>query len=201
MVNDDMQQRPEAPHDFAPLYALGILEDQDKQVFEEHLRMGCDGCETELKSLGIVLSHLGKSSPAEAPAHLRHRLVEGVTRTPQTPGVVFNYAGLLVSRSSELPWQNIAPGVEVKTLYRDTERKYHTSLVHMQPRARYPSHRHRGIEELFMLEGELHVEGQVARAGDYCRASSDSIHGETFTEGGCSFLVIASLQDEVIARQ
>ena len=63
--------------------------------------------------------------------------------------------------------------------------------------AHYPSHHHAAIEELFLLSGDLHLEGQVMRAGDYCRADRGSIHGETFTDDGCLFLLMASPENQI----
>jgi hypothetical protein len=61
----------------------------------------------------------------------------------------------------------------------------------MDAGAHYPSHSHAEIEELFMLSGDLHVEGQLMRSGDYCRGDSGSVHGETFTEGSSPRLRLA----------
>jgi anti-sigma factor ChrR (cupin superfamily) len=93
----------------------------------------------------------------------------------------------------------MAPGIEFKPLHIDQARKYNTCLVRRDAGAHYPSHRHREIEELFKLSGELHVEGLVMHAGDYCRADSDTIHGETFTDSGALFLLMGSQQNEVLA--
>ena len=71
----------------------------------------------------------------------------------------------------------------------------------MESGAYYPSHRHVGIEELFVLSGDLHVEGQTMHSGDYCRAESGTIHGETFTDGGCLFLLLASQETEFLGAQ
>ncbi len=38
-------------------------------------------------------------------------------------------------------------------------------------------------------------------AGDYCRADSGSIHGETFTEAGCRFLMMASPENQLIENR
>jgi len=69
----------------------------------------------------------------------------------------------------------------------------------MDAGAHYPSHRHKEIEELFVLSGDLHVEGEIMQAGDYCRADARTLHGETFTDSGCTFLLRASPDNEVLA--
>jgi anti-sigma factor ChrR (cupin superfamily) len=70
----------------------------------------------------------------------------------------------------------------------------------MEAGARYPSHNHAAIEELFMLAGDLHVEDQLLHTGDYCRADSGSIHGETFSDSGCLFLMMASQENQIVGN-
>ena len=179
-------------------YALDALDRAEKTVFEEHLKE-CAACEAELHSLAPVTDALGKSVPASPPAQLRERLRSQLRSSSRVPGILFEQSGLLISRSDELAWRAMAPGIAYKPLYDDSVRKYSTSLVRMDPGAHYPSHRHSEIEELFLLSGDLHVEGQIMRTGDYCRADSGTIHGETFSDGGCLFLLLASQQNEVLA--
>jgi RNA polymerase sigma factor (sigma-70 family) len=88
-----------------------------------------------------------------------------------------------------------------KPLFEDAARKYNTSLVRMEAGAHYPSHHHAAIEELFILSGDLHVENQIIGAGDYCRSDSGSIHGETFTDGGCLFLAMASQDNQIVENR
>ncbi len=56
----------------------------------------------------------------------------------------------------------------------------------MDPGATYPSHRHTEVEELYLLEGDLFVEGQWMKPGDYCRDEPESIHGKVRTDKGAS---------------
>ena len=69
----------------------------------------------------------------------------------------------------------------------------------MDAGCRYPSHRHTQVEELFLLSGDLHIEDQVMYAGDYCRADLGSVHDQSFTEGGCVFLLMASPDNQLLA--
>jgi len=69
----------------------------------------------------------------------------------------------------------------------------------MEPRTIYPSHRHNDIEEVFVLEGDLMIEGVHMMPGDFCRSEPGSIHGATSTESGALLLVFASQQDEILA--
>jgi len=188
-------------HELAPLYAVGALDAAEKIAFEEHLRQGCDGCAKEVRSFTHAANLVGESVPAVPPQQLRERLLSRVSRSPRAPGILFEQSGLLIARSDELAWQTLAPGIVYKPLYEDAHRKYNTSLVRMEAGAHYPSHHHAAIEELFMLSGDLHVEDEVMRAGDYCRADSGSIHGETFSDTGCLFLMMASEENQIIENR
>ena len=188
-------------HELAPIYALGALDASDQASFERHLHQGCDSCTEDVRSFAEVASLVGESVPAEPPKHLRDKLLHSITHGPRVPGILFRQSGLLIARSDEFAWQTLAPGILLKTLYQDAARKYHTSLVRMEAGAHYPSHNHAEIEELFMLSGDLHVEGQLMRAGDYCRGDSGSVHGETFTDAGCLFLLMASQENQIVGPQ
>lgn len=198
-MSDTRNHSDNAMHDLAPLYVLGGLDDREKSKFEEHLRLGCEICTVQLRSLQDVASAIGASTPVEPPAELRQRLLNRVARTPRVPGRVLEQSGLMIARSEEIPWKTLAPGTAYKPLYRDKSRNCDTSLVRMDAGARYPSHRLTQIEELFLLSGDLHVEDQVMYAGDYCRANLDSVHQQSFTEGGCLFLLLAAPDNRVLA--
>lgn len=187
-------------HEFASLYALGTVDASERMAFEEHLRQGCDACAEDMRSFTDISELVGESVPAAPSPQLRERLLSKVSRSPRVPGILFEQNGLLIARSDELEWQSIAPGIVYKPLYEDAARKYNTALVRMEAGARYPSHHHAAIEELFMLSGDLHVENQVMGAGDYCRADPGSIHGETFSDTGCLFLMMASQENQVMTQ-
>jgi quercetin dioxygenase-like cupin family protein len=190
----------ESVHELAPLYALDALDTHEKEAFEEHLRTGCEACARDLRSFEAVATAIGESVAAPPPAELRQKLMARISGKPGIPGILLGQSGVLISRSHELAWKPMAEGIAYKPLFEDGVRRYNTCLVRMEAGARYPSHRHQEIEELFMLSGELNVENQVMRTGDYCRADSGTIHGETFTETGCLFLLLASQDNQVVQQ-
>lgn len=200
-MNNRKQASSDDLHELAVLHALGSLEGPDKVAFEEHLRQGCEACASEVLSFGETAGVIGESVPAVAPGHLRERLLSRISGSPRVPGILFQHSGILIARSEELAWQPIASGVFLKPLFEDKARKYDTSLVRMDAGAHIPTHHHAVIEELFLLSGDLHVEDQVMRAGDYCRADFGSIHGETFTDAGCLFLLMTSPENQIIENR
>lgn len=197
---------------WAALFALGSLGGEEKAEFERHLQQGCAVCEEEIRSLDEVARDLAFSAPPAAPSsRVRERLHESlaagsnskVGSHPQpssaSEGMLLQEPGLLISRSSDMSWEAVAPGILRKLLFEDSKRRYNTSLLRVEAGTRYPSHRHADVEEILVLEGDLHIHGVVMRAGDYCRAEPDSIHQETFTEGGCVLLQLTSQLDQITA--
>jgi quercetin dioxygenase-like cupin family protein len=120
-------------------------------------------------------------------------------RDEQAIQVLLDHSGLLISRTETAGWQaGRAPGCWAKTLFVEKESSIATSLIRMDPGTHFPRHRHAGAEEVFLLEGDLVVEGQKMKPGDYCRAESGSTHSESYTESGCVFLLKASQLDETL---
>jgi len=112
--------------------------------------------------------------------------------------VLLDRSGLMIKRTETAGWQaGRAPGCWAKTLFVEKESNISTSLIRMDPGIRFPSHRHAGTEEVFLLEGDLVVEGQKMKPGDYCRAEIGSTHAESYTDSGCVFLLKASQLDEL----
>ena len=200
---------------WAALYVLGALAGDEKAAFEDHLRQGCETCQREIQSLEPVRDELALSAvPANPPARVRERLLgllAKVPRQPQdqrsappskpfvSPGILLQQPGLLISRSREMEWEQVAPGIHRKLLFLDQERDYATSLLRVDAGTHYPSHRHADVEEILVLEGDLCLHGVVMGPGDYCRAEPESIHLETYSESGCLLLQLTSLHDEVRA--
>jgi anti-sigma factor ChrR (cupin superfamily) len=188
-------------HELVSLYCLGVLDEPERAAFQEHLR-DCSLCQKEMGAWNDVMGEIGGCaagiSPAEPPPDLKDRVMTKIHAAAPRPGVVLDNAGILLARSSRIPWRQILPDVEAKLLFWDRERHYTTSLVRIAPGGTYPPHEHHGTEEIFILSGDLRVAGVIAKAGDYCRAQADSVHEERFSETGCLFLVVASQKDRLL---
>lgn len=114
-------------------------------------------------------------------------------------GILLDRSGLFIRRTEGMEWQpGMAPGCQKKDLFIDAHQESITSLVRMQEGTHFPAHRHGGPEEVFLISGDLVLEGQAMKPGDYCRAEGTTIHGESYTKSGCVFLLRASQHDEII---
>lgn len=102
----------------------------------------------------------------------------------------------LTVRSQNLAWQpHRIEGVSLAILYLDLARREATALVRAEPGVQYPLHRHTTDEEIYLLEGDLVVDGATYKVGDYIRSKSTSAHAPS-TVGGCMFLVRTSIDNE-----
>ncbi|HEY9231113.1 MAG TPA: cupin domain-containing protein, partial [Blastocatellia bacterium] len=65
-----------------------------------------------------------------------------------------------------------------------------TSLVKMLPGSTGTLHRHPGIEECIILEGDFHVAGSRLGPGDYHIAGTGSIHDKPYSIDGALLVII-----------
>ena len=198
-LTDDLRE-------FASLYTVGALSPEENAAYQAHLSAGCDVCRAEVASLREVTGAIGLTAdPVRPRAELRDRLMKTISTTLQAPagrgpGIMYDKDGVLIARSREMDWQpGQLPGLFLKVLFNDTRRRYSTALVRMTAGTHYPSHRHAGVEELYLLEGDLSVDELSMEPGDYCRGEEGSIHGEIYTNRGCLFMVTSSQHDEILA--
>ncbi|NSL86983.1 cupin domain-containing protein [Chitinophaga solisilvae] len=105
------------------------------------------------------------------------------------------------TRSSELPWKPLeekgidTKGIFVKVLrYDPNTGRAPVILLKFEPGAAYPYHNHPGGEELFVLSGEVILEGHTFAAGDYLYTPPGFKHSVT-SETGC--VVLFSIPEEV----
>jgi anti-sigma factor ChrR (cupin superfamily) len=210
----------------AALYALGALDAEEARAFEAHLAEGCAACEAELREFQTVVSDLAFAAPpAEPPASVLPRLLalvseeqaeethaETATRltgadaagerarednSARAPAEAT--AGFLVVRAGEGAWRPTADaGVTFKLLFVDRERATVTTLVRMEAGARIPAHRHLGVEQCLLLEGDLRAGGIEMSAGDFNCSLPGSVHEDLTTDTGALFLIVAPERYETI---
>jgi anti-sigma factor ChrR (cupin superfamily) len=96
----------------------------------------------------------------------------------------------VVLDTSSQPWTSSpAPGVERRLLDRQGDEVGRaTSIVRYAPGSHFPSHRHGGGEEIFVLEGTFSDGEGDYGAGTYLRNPVGTSHAP-FSDGGCTLLV------------
>ncbi len=106
---------------------------------------------------------------------------------------------LIIRRAEEGQWAETGfEGVAYKKLFSDHETGYSTMLLRMAPGARFPSHRHAGYEECYVLQGDAGSGEVELFAGDYQRMIGGTTHQTLHTKHGCLLLLVASENNELI---
>jgi hypothetical protein len=101
-------------------------------------------------------------------------------------------------RWAEAEWQEPAPGISCKLLATDDERRRVSMLVRLAPGTDYPSHRHAGVEELHLLDGELMVDDRTFYPGDYLQSEPGTVDQRVWSDTGCTCVLLTSFEDEIL---
>jgi len=203
--------------ELAPLYALNVLDTSDRAWVEAQIAE-CPDLALELAGYEATVSVLPYAAPPVTVApDLKARLFERIGReVPVTqpasqlntafPGVVNRLLkqGMteLINQDStslqSVKWEpHAAPGIRLARLYTDLVSRTITGLLRAEPGARYPVHSHGGVEEIFMLQGDLVIGDKVYISGDYIRTVPGMKHAPE-TRQGCMFFFRASLDNEFL---
>ena len=190
--------------ELAALYALGMLEEDEAEIFKAHLKEGCDLCSGEISAFESVVADLGFAARPETPseetrAKLEALIASEAAGAKKASGTAHSPSGEIRSiRTQELEWHEVNAGIFIKRLSVDAESGLATSLVKMEPGRKLARHRHNGSEQLFILEGDCYLQGEKLGPGDYHKAEDGSIHDSTYTIGGTTFLLIAPVTYEFL---
>ena len=109
-------------------------------------------------------------------------------RTPDDAGTNVDWAGMGRRR----------PRIDVKLLSINTATQQICILVRLAPGTDYPSHRHAGVEELYLLDGVLIIDDKTLYPGDYIRADAGSVDHRVWTKTGCTCVLLTSREDEIL---
>lgn len=196
--------------EWAALYVAGALTPEEVAEFER--RLDDPRVVAELRNLDGVAKDLYENTPSDAPPvdtlnALLARMAPTKTATVDADDIQVwkewnsdSAPGMTVRRAGEGGWDEIGiPGIRVRRLFVDTPRNQVTFMVQMAPGTAYPRHRHDGVEECYVLQGDLSVGDELTlHAGDYQRCELDTVHGIQSTKNGCTLLLVSSMTDDLI---
>jgi anti-sigma factor ChrR (cupin superfamily) len=176
------------------LSAVGALPPNEVPVLEAHLAT-CAACRQEMEALRpIVESFVSWPTDVLRPsASLWDRLAQRIAAETGEQPVLS-----APERWTEAEWKEVAPGIVCKLLATDTEKNRVSMLVRLAPGTDYPRHRHAGVEELYMLDGELIVDDATFYPGDYRRGDADTVDCRVWSETGCTCVLITSFRDVIL---
>lgn len=177
-------------------FRLGALPAAEIPAVQAHLA-GCSSCQAEYRSLETVLGTL-PSWPAEKlepHTSLWDRLASRIGQ--ETPPAPMASAAPSPSLGMEPEWKAVSPGLSCKLLSFERAQERVSMLVRLAPDTDYPPHTHAGVEELFLLDGELWIDDRKLYAGDYNRAEPGTTDRRVWSETGCTCVLITSLEDRL----
>jgi len=146
---------------------------------------------------GLELS--GREAGSVAPGKLDRSWRRWGAAMPTGASTAGFSAGMYAVSGDAGAWESTGiDGIEVKRLAADPVRRTATMLVRMAAGTSYPAHRHGGVEECFVLSGDLRVGERELKAGDFQVCQNASIHPVQSTREGCLLYISSSQDDELI---
>jgi quercetin dioxygenase-like cupin family protein len=176
------------------LYALQALPASEMPVVEAQISQ-CVACRVQLEALRpIIASFVSWPTDVLRPVvPLWGRVAQRIAADTGKPLIS------LVSQLANKPeWEDPAPGISYQLLATDTENECVSMLVRLAPGADYPRHRHVGVEELYLLHGELMIDAKKVSPGDYVRAEAGTVDHRVWTDTGCTCVLITSTGDVLL---
>lgn len=173
------------------LYALRALPASEVRMVEAHIS-GCPDCRQELESLRPIIDSLVLwptdvlRTSDTVWERLARRVAAETGMEPMLPAP---------RQWSEPAWEEVAPGISCKLLATDIENDRVSMLVRLAPGVDYPPHTHAGIEELYLLHGDLEINGRKLHPGDYNRSERGTADQRVWSESGCTCVLITSAGD------
>ena len=96
---------------------------------------------------------------------------------------------------NEPEWDEVAPGIFCKLLATDRAQHRVSMLVRLSPGVAYPPHTHAGLEELYLLHGELMIEDRTLYPGAYNRGEPGDSDQFVWSGTGCTCVLLTSTRD------
>jgi len=173
-------------------YALGALPADERPAFEGHIEE-CLECRQELVAVRPIVDALvdWPTDILRPPAPLWGRLAERIAADSSAEP----WSGPEALGVDEPEWKEVAPGISCKLLATDTATERVSMLVRLAPGVAYPPHRHAGVEELHLLDGELWIDDRKLAPGDYNRAEPGTADTRVWSQTGCTCVLVTSFRD------
>jgi quercetin dioxygenase-like cupin family protein len=163
-----------------------------------------------MSSVDTVLISVG-SCPrrsVEFPVALRRSLNRTPEQQPQSKGNPMDHTikearvparrraakptigGSVYVKPQEIAWEPTQfEGISIKVLYEDKAKGEMTCLLKWEPGATLPMHKHREIEQTFVIEGSFYDHDGICRAGEFVWRRVGSFH-ETHSDEGAVILAV-----------
>lgn len=191
--------------DLAALYALNVLEGDERAQFEQAL---LDSVELEksvhkLEATVATLAYGAMAVPMQE-AKVKERLLQRIASQPRgASSDLLQLLGLpmadLKQKATELRWSLLPgqSGVEVATWQVDENFREAAFFARKTGSGRFPNHYHASGETVLVLEGDFIVDGQAYYAGEQVSAPGKTSH-QPSSLTGCLLLCVSSMDDDIL---
>lgn len=189
------------------LYALDALTQREAREVEARLAADDQKTEVELRAFEKVVASLSFAAPeAEPSAEAKDKLFARIASEKKaatkptyiTPTMTEALREIWHVRAEEGKWKPYSEGVLMKMLMVDKNKGTITTLLKIEPGAHIVRHRHHGLEECYVLEGDFNIGDQQYGPGDYQYALPGSVHPKIYSNHGALVLLIAPVEFEAI---
>jgi ChrR Cupin-like domain len=190
--------------ELAPLFCLDALTDDERQWVEQQV-LACPELAAEIEQYQLAATAIPYGlEPALLAGEVKNRLFDRLGLEPAKKPAplkkkqsIDSFIPFLSVRSEQLQWvPHRCPKVQVAILHADPVTRECVGLLQAEAGLEYPAHRHGGVEEIYMLSGDLELEGITYYGGDYIRSAASSTHAPAHSAGGCMFFFRSSMDDE-----
>jgi len=91
----------------------------------------------------------------------------------------------------DLPYE----GCRIRTLTDHPEDPFTIVVLEMDPGSLFPQHTHKGVETAYLLSGDILMDGQMFRPGDFMRAAPGSDHMAFESPSGCQAMLVMAREN------
>lgn len=184
--------------ELAALHAAGALDGAERAEFERLLAAGDPAARraaARFADVAALVALAGAAAVEPAPA-VRARVLARVRPGPPAPAPAVAAGFKFIAGTAADGWQQLpVPGASVKLLSLDAARGYAVVLGRLAAGASYPPHTHLHAEQVYVLEGDLHIGAHAMKAGDFHEADAGTRHDVNYSESGCTILAVISVAD------
>lgn len=205
---------PKRARELAELYAGGMMTMDERIEMDAWIRSGNADIVRELARVARVVEGMLEVQEVAPPESVRARIERELSDSSSAGERVHEGGraerdgrraaraeaamsagvsqGLTILRAADQRWLPTGVrGVRFRQLSADWRANRRTVLLDMDPGSELPEHGHAGLEEVYVVSGDLSIGNEELKPGDYFRVQPGCEHGTPRTRDGCVCIVIS----------